>query len=431
MGNFFKEKCMPVISKFSEHQYVKAIQQGVMALMSVTIFAGIVSIIKTPPFPATSTNAIAVAWMNFAAANQSWLEIVYQMTNGLMAMLAVIGVVTSLCKFYKMQALNPILVSVVSFLIVSVSLVLKDPNTPALGFVLDFTYLGAQGLFSAFIVGIVSVEILRFMDKKGIKIKMPASVPPMVSQPFEAMIASGAVMILWIAVRIIFSQFNLLFPQLIMVLLAPVLQGAESFWTVVIFFALSRVLWFFGIHGTSIVFAVLMPLMTVNTVANLDAYNAGLAPEHILTSSFIIFQLGMLPAAIAMLIGCKSKQLKTVAKLGVVPSCFMISEPILFGTPFVFNPILFIPHIAAFGVSVGMAYLAMDFGLVAKPVFGVPNTLPGPFAAFLSTLDWKAVVLWFVIVAVCVLIYLPFLKKYDKGLLAEELAAAQKEKENA
>lgn len=431
MGKFFKEKCMPAISRFSEHQYVKAIQQGVMALMSVTIFAGIVSILKTPPFPATTTNAIAVAWMSFAASNQSWLEIVYQMTNGLMAMLAVIGIVTSLCKFYKMQALNPILVSIVSFLIVSVNLALKNPEVPAQGFMIDFAYLGAQGLFTAFIVAILSVEILRFMDKKGVKIKMPASVPPMVSQPFESMIASGSVLLLWILVRIIFAQFGLLFPQLIMVLLAPVLHGAESFWTVVFFFAFSRVLWFFGIHGTSIVFTVLMPFMTVNTVTNLNAYNAGLPAEHILTSSFMIFQLGMLPAAIAMLIGCKSKQLKTVAKLGIVPSCFMISEPILFGTPFVFNPILFIPHIAAFGVSVGIAYLAMDFGLVAKPVFGVPSGVPGPFGAFLSTLDWKAVVLWFIIVIVCVLIYLPFLKKYDKGLLTEEIAAEQKEVEKA
>lgn len=419
MGNFFKEKCMPMISAFSEHHYVKAIQQGVMALMSVTIFAGIVSILKTPPFPATSTNAFAIAWMQFAAANQSWLEIVYQMTNGLMAMLAIIGIVTSLCNHYKMQALNPIVVSIVAFMIVSVNLVLKNPQVPAAGFVMDFTYLGAQGLFSAMIVGIVTVEILRFMMKKGIKIKMPASVPPMVSQPFEAMIASGAVLILMIGVRIIFGSFGLLFPQLIMVLLSPILSGAENFWTIVLFFALSRVLWFFGIHGTSIVFTVLMPIMTVNTVANLEAYNAGQPVQHILTSSFMVFQLGMLPAAIAMLIVCKSKQLKTVAKLGIVPSCFMISEPILFGTPFVFNPVLFVPHIAAFGVSVGMAYLAMDFGLVGKPIFGTPGTLPGPFAAFLSTLDWRAVVLWFVIVIVCVLIYLPFLKKYDHTLLEQ------------
>lgn len=431
MGKFFKEKCMPWISKFSEHQYVKAIQQGVMALMSVTIFAGIVSIIKTPPFPADTTNSIALAWMSFAAANVDWLEIVYQVTNGLMAMLAVIGIVTSLCNHYKMQPLNAIIVSMVSFLLVSINLILKNPEMPAAGYVLDFTYLGAQGLFTAIIISIIVVEILRFMAKKGIKIKMPASVPPMVAQPFEAMIASGTVLILMMLIRIVFAQFGLLFPQLIMVLLAPVLQGAESFWTIVLFFMLSRVLWFFGIHGTSIVFAVLMPIMTVNTVANLEAYNAGLPPEHILTSSFIIFQLGMLPAAIAMLIGCKSQQLKTVSKLGIVPSCFMISEPILFGTPFVFNPILFVPHILSFGVSVGMAFLAMDFGLVAKPVFGVPQTVPGPFASFLSTLDWKAVVLWFIILIVCVLIYLPFLKKYDKTLLEQEQAAEAKAKSEA
>lgn len=423
MKDFFKNKCMPMISKFSEHQYVKGIQQGVMALMSVTIFSGIVSILKTPPFPADTTNGFALAWISFSAANASWLEVVYQVTTGMMAMLAVIGIVTSLCNYYKMHALNPIIVSVAAFLIVSVNLVLKNPEVPVMGYTLDFTYLGAQGLFTAIIISIISVEILRYMNAKGIKIKMPASVPPMVSQPFEAMIASGAVLMLMIAIRIGFAQFDLLFPQIIMVILSPVLKGAESFWTIVFLFMLSRVLWFFGIHGTSIMFAVIMPIMTVNGVANLEAYNAGLPVDHILTGSFIIFQLGMLPAAIAMLIACKSQQLKTVARLGIVPSCFMISEPILFGTPFVFNPILFIPHVLSFGVSVGMAYLAMDFGLVGKPIFGVPQTIPGPFASFLSTLDWKSVILWFVIVIVCVLIYLPFLKKYDKTLLEQEKLA--------
>lgn len=427
MKEFFNDKVLPVVTNIANHHYVKAIQQGVMALMAFTIFSGIISIIKTPPFTATTTNGFALAWMSFATANQDWLNVTYQMLNGLMAMLAIIGIITSLCNYYKMQPLNPILVGIVSFLIVSVRLVPMDPVNPGAGIAMDFAYLGASGLFSAMIMSFLVVEILRFMAVKGVKIKMPASVPPMIAQPFESMIASAAVIIIAILIRVIFAAFGMMFPQLILVLLSPILKGAENFWTIVFLFMFSRVLWFFGIHGTSIVFSVLMPIMMQNTVANLDAYNAGLPIEHSLASGFIVFQLGMLPAAIAMLIVCKSKQLKVVARLGIIPTCFMISEPILFGTPFVFNPILFIPHVLAFGVSTGVAFLAMDSGLVGKPIFGAPGQIPGPIAAFISTLDWKAVVLWFVVVILCVLIYMPFLKVYDRKLLAEELASEETE----
>lgn len=423
MKDFFNDKVLPAITKIAGHHYVKAIQQGVMALMAFTIFAGVISIIKTPPFIGGTTNGFALAWISFAAANKEWLDITYQMLNGLMAMLAIIGMITSLCNHYKIQPLNPILVGLVSFLIVSIKLVPMDPTNPAAGIAMDFGFLGASGLFSAMIMSFLVVEILRFMAVKGVKIKMPASVPPMIAQPFESMIASGFVIMVAVLIRVVFASFGMMFPELILTLLSPILKGADNFWTVVLLFMFSRVLWFFGIHGTSIVFSVLMPIMMQNTVKNLDAYNAGLPIENTLSSGFIVFQLGMLPAAIAMLIVCKSKQLKVVARLGIIPTCFMISEPILFGTPFVFNPILFIPHVLAFGVSTGIAYLAMDSGLVGKPIFGAPGQIPGPIAAFISTLDWKAVVLWFVVVILCVLIYMPFLRVYDRKLLAEELAS--------
>lgn len=424
MKDFFSNKVMPKINKFSNHHYIKAIQQGVMGIISVTIFSGIISILKTPPFAPTADGVFATAWRNFSAANAGWLEIVYQMSIGVMALLAIVGIIFSLCKHYDLQPLNYIIIGLTSTLILSVNIVPIDPENIAFGFLMDFSYLGAQGLFTSIVVGIFVVEMLRYMNKKNIKIKMPDSVPPMVSQPFEALIASGAVLSVVVIIRIILDAFGVLFPELITLALEPIMTGANSFWSIVLLIGLSRVLWFFGIHGTSIILAVLMPIMIVNGIENLDAYNAGVQPENIVTGSFIIFQLGMLPAAISMLLVSKSKQLKTVSKLGLVPSIFMISEPILFGTPFIFNAILFIPHILSFMISVGVTYIAMDIGLVGKTIFGIPQTMPGPIAAFASTLDWKAVVLWFVILAISVVLYLPFVKKYDMQLLKEEASSS-------
>lgn len=426
MSNLVQEKIMPAMTSFANSRYVKAIQQGMMGMVGVTIFGGIATLLKNPPITAGTEGGIGGAILSFAAANQPWLEVVYQCTTNLFGILAVIGIVAALCRSYQKDSLNPIIMGLVCFLILSVNLV-EYSTGYSVGYHFDISYLGAQGIFTAIVTGILVVELSRFIENKNIKIKLPESVPPFVAQPFEALISNFIVLCVFIAIRLICGAMGFMFPQIIAKILSPILMASENIFVVILLFALSRVLWFFGVHGTSVILAVLMPIMAMNSVENLAAYNAGTAIPHVLTSSFLTWQIGMLPAAIAMLLVCRSAQLKATARLGIVPSLFMISEPILFGTPFVFNPALFIPHIAAFAWSVGAAYAAMSIGLVTKPIFGTPGQLPGFIAAYLQTFDWKAVVLWFIIVAVAVLIYIPFLKKYDKQLLEQEKAGAAQE----
>lgn len=50
-----------------------------------------------------------------------------------------------------------------------------------------------------------------------------------------------------------------------------------------------------------------------------------------------------------LLIKSKSKQLKTLGKLSIVPSIFNINEPIIFGVPLVFNAILAILYTSSNG----------------------------------------------------------------------------------
>lgn len=426
MSNLVQEKIMPAMTSFANSRYVKAIQQGMMGMVGVTIFGGIATLLKNPPITAGTTGGIGGAILSFAAANQPWLEVVYQCTTNLFGILAVIGIISALCRSYQKDPLNPIIMGLACFLILSVNLV-EYSTGYSVGYHFDISFLGAQGIFTAIVTGILVVELSRFIENKNIKIKLPESVPPFVAQPFEALISNFIVICVFIALRLICGAMGFMFPQIIAKILSPILMASENIFVVILLFALSRVLWFFGVHGTSVILAVLMPIMAMNSVENLAAYNAGAEIPHVLTSSFLTWQIGMLPAAIAMLLVCRSAQLKATARLGIVPSLFMISEPILFGTPFVFNPILFVPHIAAFAWTVGAAYFAMSAGWVTKPIFGTPGQLPGFIAAYLQTFDWKAVVLWFFVVAVAVLIYIPFLKKYDKQLLEQEKAGAAQE----
>src|SRR5699024_8549435 len=54
--------------------------------------------------------------------------------------------------------------------------------------ILGLTYLGATGLFSALIIGMISTMIYSYLMRKNVTIKMPDTVPPAVSKAFAAII---------------------------------------------------------------------------------------------------------------------------------------------------------------------------------------------------------------------------------------------------
>ena len=55
----------------------------------------------------------------------------------------------------------------------------------------------------------------------------------------------------------------------------------------------------------------------------------------------------------------------------------------------------------------------------------VPWTLPAPLYAFLSTLDWRAIVVWIGLFIINVIIFIPFMKSYDKQMDIEEQSSME------
>jgi PTS system cellobiose-specific IIC component len=51
-----------------------------------------------------------------------------------------------------------------------------------------------------------------------------------------------------------------------------------------------------------------------------------------------------------------------------------------------------------------------------------PALTPVPVAAFLSAMDWRALVLWVIELALDMVICLPFMKAYDQQPLSQEQA---------
>ena len=66
---------------------------------------------------------------------------------------------------------------------------------------IDMTYFGSAGLFSAMILGIVVPAIYAVFIKRNITIKMPDGVPPFVSKGFAGIIPVLCITILFVIVR--------------------------------------------------------------------------------------------------------------------------------------------------------------------------------------------------------------------------------------
>lgn len=81
------------------------------------------------------------------------------------------------------DAITAAIISLISFLIIT-PLGQTTDDVAAI----PTTWLGAQGMFSAIIIGIVSAKIFLAIKHRGWTIKMPDGVPPMVTRMFEGLI---------------------------------------------------------------------------------------------------------------------------------------------------------------------------------------------------------------------------------------------------
>ncbi|VDA75270.1 Lichenan permease IIC component [Klebsiella pneumoniae] len=124
-----------------------------------------------------------------------------------------------------------------------------------------------------------------------------------------------------------------------------------------------------------------------------------------------------LPLALMLL--RKAVHLRTIGRMGVVPRVFNINEPILFGAPIIMNPLFFLPFVLVPMVNATLAYFALKLDLVSRVVSMTPWTTPAPIgASWAANWSFSPVILCLICMATAMVMYLPFLKAYEKQLLA-------------
>lgn len=418
------EKLNPFMNKLASNPTLKGISNGMMGSIVITLVGSICLLLVVFPVDAVKD---LVASLGVAGI----LINVNTYTIGCLALYIVVMVTYSLIKQYKPgeDGIAPAMTGLMCFLIVTP----LGATAEGVG-ALPSTWLGAAGVFSALIVSIVTAKLYVIIKEKGWTIKMPDSVPPMVSKTFEGLVPGVIIAVLFIVVSVLFSKtsYGCMHQFVYSIIQTPLQSLGGSIWAMCLFTIVAQLLWFFGIHGTNVVAPIYTPIWLALDVANQAAVaqNGMGAGENIIGLAFFeTFTFGgcVLGFVVLMAFFSKSAQYKSLGRLSLAPALFGITEPVIFGTPLVLNFTFFFPFVFGNVVAVIVSYLAIASGLVptlmgAKTIFGLPI---GFHAAIQG--QWQAVVLQIVVMIIVGLIWYPFFKKADNEAYQLEQQAAEKE----
>lgn len=182
-------------------------------------------------------------------------------------------------------------------------------------------------------------------------------------------------------------------------------------------------LWFCGIHGSNVINAIWDPILQIMTLANMTAFQSGIHIPYIISTTFknVYGITNVYVIIISLILIPKSKRLKKVTKMSLIPSLFCISEPMVFGIPIFMNPILFIPYILCSSLQFLVAYFLCVIGFAPIPVIPVPWTAPLFLNVLISTnWDIKGVLTQIILIIIGVVIWGPFIRVLDHKYLKEE-----------
>lgn len=414
---------MKPMTKLAEQRHLKAIRDGMVSTIPLTIVGSFFLIIAFPPVSSSWKESMSVfIWIS---KNIGDILIPFRITMGLVAIYATYNIGYSLSKSYKLDGVSGGTLSLLAYFMTIIPSIATSNNGEGLGFVLPMNKLGGSGLFVGIVMAIFAVEILRFFKTKGITINMPEGVPDSVSRSFEALFPTIAVVVLTWLLFVMFkfdihNVFNSIFNPLKGIVDTPI--GA------IVMVILITMLWTAGIHGVSVIGAMARPIWLEMLTANAEAMQAGdkilpyITPEPFFQWFIWIGGSGGTLGLVFLLLFAKSKYLKDLGRATILPAIFNINEPIIFGLPIMLNPFFTIPFVLGPVLATIVTYTVMALNLVSRPAILAPWTFPAPIGAYLATGgDLRAVALCIFNIVLMGVVYYPFMKAYDKKMSTQEL----------
>lgn len=412
------EKMKPAFEKIAANPYVSAIRDGFIAAMPIILFSSIFTLVAYVP------NAWGFYWSKTV---ENALMLPYNYSMGLLALFVTATTAKnltdyknlSLPKVNQINAVSVIMAAEISFFVVAI-------KTGKAG--IDLSFMGTKGLIAAYVVGLIVPNIYYFCVKNNITINMPDQVPQNISQTFKDIFPMAfSVGLFWIVELVLNSLFKANLSECVINLLSPLFSASDSYIGLSIIAGAMAFFWFVGVQGPSIVAPAVAAIESTNVDANQALLHAGKHAYHVLainTQDYVMNMGGTgstFVLAFIFLLLAKSKQNKAVGKASFIPVTFSVNEPILFGAPIIMNPVFFVPFVLTPIVNICMfKFFVTTLGMNSM-VATMPWTVPAPIGIIVAT-GFAPLSFLYVALALIldVLIWLPFFRAYDDGILKEE-----------
>ena len=209
--------------------------------------------------------------------------------------------------------------------------------------------LGATGLFTGMIIGVLSVELFCFFEKQdALKIKMPEQVPPGVARAFEVLVPATITLIITACIGSACYNLTGLYLNDVIKngIQGPLGAVGATIPGVMIIYLVIMLFWLVGIHGNNMVSAVKESIFTPLALESVEKFNRGEKTTNIINMYAIQMwgEIGgsgcTLGLVIAIFIFSKREDNKAIASLSLIPGLFEINETVTFGIPFVLTSIV-------------------------------------------------------------------------------------------
>ena len=397
--------------KLGSNKFISALQYGMMSTMSILMVGAFCQII-----------ASVGDMLGFIPADGALYAAImtpYNYTMGL------IGIwVTGFIAFYYAKNLklkNP-LVHAIDAIIVFVM-----TCGPLVDGKIDTTFLGATGMFLGFVISGVVVRVEKFCIDKNLRIPMPDVCPPSLVNAFAAIVPLAVNVIIFQGLSSLLGLLGMSLPTALLAILMIPISGLTSLpgMFIIVFFALF--LWCFGIHGTMIVYPIIMGSMVQAAQFNAAAMAAGEPLQWFPVSLFgavaLLGGTGNTWPLVLMGLRAKSEQIRAVSKASLIPGWFGINEPVAFGMPIMYNPILCIPYVLNPLVIMVLYIIGYETGIIIPAWISINALMPMGFGAYFGTLNIMNAVWVYLMLIPAGLIWYPFFKVYDNQLAKQEAEA--------
>ncbi|KGH65292.1 PTS system cellobiose-specific transporter subunit IIC [Oenococcus oeni IOEB_C23] len=439
----FKDRMTKAAGKFAGSRFVRAIMAAGYSVITFSIIGAIFLILTILP-QAFPIPGFAGFYANTLGRFASLFQVVYSSSMGILALVFAGTFTYTYTQIYQEEEhinvvpMNALLMFLMAFFITVPQLVwkngsiqfvqsLKAANIIGGGYAVStsgITRIASVGIFTGLVVGWLTVQIYRFTIKHNWSIKMPDSVPAGVSNSFSALIPGFCVAVVVTVINLFLVLAGTDIFKILYIPFSFISDIANTWWGFLIIIFMIHFLWWFGVHGATIMSSFYTPIVLANMAANVKGASYFFAGDPM--NAFVIIggSGATLGLALWLTFRAKSIQLKEIGKVEIVPAIFNINEPLLFGLPIVYNIQLLIPFIGAPLVSGIVGYTAVTSHLVPKIIVQQPWPTPVGLSGFIATASWQGAVLSIVCAFAAFVVWYPFIKHYDRVLLKKEQATA-------